>query len=153
MVENQQHVVSVTLANNSSLLCNSGHLPVTSTPARVCPQLCHFVIPLVIIHRLIVWLKYHADIRLSVSDITSTTCRGIDSQSLVSDLCYSSGTSDKSLLSTTDSSSLESWSSRSDISSNSSTSQPASNSTTSPLSPSSTDVPHAECGSCIDQAK
>ena len=38
MVENQQHVVSVTLANNSSLLCNSGHLPVTSTPVRDTPS-------------------------------------------------------------------------------------------------------------------
>ena len=43
MVENQQHVVNVTLANNSSLLYNSGHLP-----AHLCPQLCHFVIPLVV---------------------------------------------------------------------------------------------------------
>ena len=82
-----------------------------------------------------------------------TTWRGIESQSLLSYLCYISGTSDKSLSSTTDSSSLESWSSRNDISSNSSTSRPASNSTTSPLSPLSTDAPHAECGSCIDQAK
>ena len=133
MVENQQHVVNVTLANNSSLLCNSGHLPVTSTPARDTPS-----VPSAVSRRhspsdntqaysvAKISRRSAQPQRLSVSDITSTTCRGIESQSLVPDLCYSSGTSDKSL-STTDSSSLESWSSRNDISSNSSTSRPASN--------------------------
>ena len=65
MVENQQHVMNVTLANNSSLLCNSVTClsPVHQLEIpHLCPQLCHFVIPLVIIHRLIVWLKYHADL-------------------------------------------------------------------------------------------
>ena len=53
MVETQQDVVNVTLANNSSLLYNSGHLPVTSTPAGDTSS--------VIVH-IMVWLEYHADL-------------------------------------------------------------------------------------------
>ena len=105
----QQDIVNVTLANNSSQLCNSGHLPVTSTPATDTPS----VFPAVSRRHspndntqansvAKISRRSAQPQRLSVSDTTSTTCRGIDSQSLVSDLCYSSGTSDKSLSSTTD---------------------------------------------------
>ena len=45
MVENKQNLVNVTLANASSLLCNSGHPPVTSTPAR-----CTSIVPPAEVH-------------------------------------------------------------------------------------------------------
>ena len=94
MVENKQNLVNVTLANASSLLCNSGHPPVTSTPAR-----CTSIVPPAEAHSSVdtstTLAKQEAGTshrqssqpqRLSVSDITtSTTCRDIDSQSLVSD--------------------------------------------------------------------
>ena len=81
MVENKQNLVNVTLANASSLLCNSGHPPVTSTPVR-----CTSIVPPAEAHSSVdtstTLAKQGAGTshrqssqpqRLSVSDITTST--------------------------------------------------------------------------------